>query len=103
MENRDLIMVLTTSMTVLIGCIVVLVWRWTAGSANKAVEPPKLVIPKVVAEPEEVDDGRKKVTIFFGTQTGTVEGFAKDDYAADDEEYEEKLKTETLTFFFLAT
>lgn len=77
MENRDLIMVLTTSVAVLIGCVVVLVWRRTAGSAKKAVEPPKLVIPKAVAEPEEVDDGKKKVTIFFGTQTGTAEGFAK--------------------------
>ncbi|CAI9783756.1 unnamed protein product [Fraxinus pennsylvanica] len=30
---------------------------------------------KAVVEPEEVDDG--KVTILFGTQTGTTEGFAK--------------------------
>ncbi|CAI9782948.1 unnamed protein product [Fraxinus pennsylvanica] len=123
MENRDLIMVLSTSVAVLIGCVVVLVWRRAAGSAKKTLEPPKLVIPKAVAEPEEVDDGKKKVTIFFGTQTGTAEGFAKalaeegnaryekanfkvidlDDYAADDEEYEEKLKKETFAFFFLAT
>ncbi|KAL2502148.1 NADPH--Cytochrome [Forsythia ovata] len=123
MENRDLIMVLTTSVAVLIGCVVVLVWRRASGSAKKAEELPKLVIPKAVAQPEEVDDGTKKVTIFFGTQTGTAEGFAKalaeegnaryekakfkvvdlDDYAADDEEYEEKLKKETVAFFFLAT
>ncbi|KAL0346037.1 UNVERIFIED_CONTAM: NADPH--cytochrome [Sesamum radiatum] len=122
MENRDLVMVLTTSVAVLIGCVVVLAWR--RGSAKKKpVEPPKLVLPKAAPEPEEVDDGKKKVSIFFGTQTGTAEGFAKafaeeakarsaaakfkvidlDDYAADDEEYEEKLKKETLAFFFLAS
>ncbi|XP_073277986.1 NADPH--cytochrome P450 reductase-like [Primulina huaijiensis] len=120
--NRDVMMLLTTSFAVLIGCVVVLVWRRAAGSAKK-VEPPRLVIPKAAGEPEEVDDGKKKVTIFFGTQTGTAEGFAKalaeeakaryqqakfkvvdlDDYAADDDEYEEKLKKETFAFFFLAT
>ncbi|KAK4404575.1 NADPH--cytochrome [Sesamum angolense] len=123
LENKDLMMILTTSLAVLIGCVVVLIWRRAAGSAKKkVVAPPKLVIAKAPAEPEEVDDGKKKVTIFFGTQTGTAEGFAKalaeeakaryqqakfkvidlDDYAADDEEYEEKMKKETLAFFFLA-
>ncbi|KAL0453448.1 UNVERIFIED_CONTAM: NADPH--cytochrome [Sesamum latifolium] len=124
LENKDLMMILTTSLAVLIGCVVVLIWKRAAGSAKKkVVEPPKLVVAKAPAEPEEVDDGKKKVTIFFGTQTGTAEGFAKalaeeakaryqqakfkivdlDDYAADDEEYEEKMKKETLAFFFLAT
>ncbi|KAI3444161.1 hypothetical protein Pfo_000826 [Paulownia fortunei] len=122
MENKDLLMMIATSVAVLIGCFVFMSWR--RGSAKKkVVEPPKLVVPKALVEPEEVDDGKKKVTIFFGTQTGTAEGFAKalaeeakaryqqakfkvidlDDYAADDEEYEEKMKKETLTFFFLAT
>ncbi|GER27817.1 NADPH cytochrome P450 reductase [Striga asiatica] len=123
LENRDLVMVLTTSVAVLIGCAVVLVWRRALGSARKElVEPPRLTVTKA-AEPEEVDDGKQKVSIFFGTQTGTAEGFAKafaeeakaryqqakfkvidlDDYAADDDEYEEKLKKEKLTFFFLAS
>ncbi|KAL0334388.1 UNVERIFIED_CONTAM: NADPH--cytochrome [Sesamum angustifolium] len=122
MENRDLVMVLTTSVAVLIGCVVVLAWR-RGSPKKKPVEPPKLVLPKAAPEPEEVDDGKKKVSVFFGTQTGTAEGFAKafveeakaryqqakfkvidlDDYAADDEEYEEKLKKETLAFFFLAS
>nr|CAQ37789.1 NADPH:cytochrome P450 reductase [Coleus scutellarioides] len=123
MENKDLMMMLTTSVAVLLGLVVYLVWRRGAGSAKKVVEPQKLVVPKGPVEVEEVDDGKKKVTIFFGTQTGTAEGFAKalaeeakarypqanfkvvdmDDYAADDEEYEEKMKKETFAFFFLAT
>ncbi|KAK6127085.1 hypothetical protein DH2020_039169 [Rehmannia glutinosa] len=78
MENRDLVMALTTSVAVLIGCAVVLMWRRAAGSAKKKeMEPPKPLVTKSAAEPEEVDDGKQKVAIFFGTQTGTAEGFAK--------------------------
>ncbi|KAK6127069.1 hypothetical protein DH2020_039193 [Rehmannia glutinosa] len=78
MENRDLVMALTTSVAVLIGCAVVLMWRRAAGSAKKKeMEPPKPLVTKAAAEPEEVDDGKQKVAIFFGTQTGTAEGFAK--------------------------
>jgi NADPH-ferrihemoprotein reductase len=120
-ENREIVMILTTSIAVLIGCVVVLIWRRSNGSRSRTLEPPK---PLIVKEPElDVDDGKKKVTIFFGTQTGTAEGFSKalaeeakaryekatfkvvdmDDYAADDEDYEEKLQKETLAFFFLAT
>ncbi|KAL4590009.1 hypothetical protein LXL04_002927 [Taraxacum kok-saghyz] len=122
-ENRELLTLFTTSVAVLIGCFVVLVWR--RSSTKKLVEdvkPEQIVVPKREKEPE-VDDGKKKVTIFFGTQTGTAEGFAKalleeakvryekasfkavdlDDYAADDDEYEERLKKESYAFFFLAT
>ncbi|CAH1426716.1 unnamed protein product [Lactuca virosa] len=69
--------VVYTSVAVLIGCFVVLVWR--RSSTKKPVqelEPMKIVVPKREKEPE-FDDGKKKVTIFFGTQTGTAEGFAK--------------------------
>ncbi|CAH9110383.1 unnamed protein product [Cuscuta europaea] len=123
MDNKELMMVLTTSVAVLIGCVVVLVWRRGSSSAKKAVELQKPTVRKAVEETDEVDDGRKKVTIFFGTQTGTAESYAKaladeakarydkanikvvdlDDYAAEDEEYEEKFKKESLVFFFLAT
>nr|UUV61163.1 cpr [Rubus chingii var. suavissimus] len=121
LENREFVMILTTSIAVLIGCVVVFVWRRSHAQKPKVVQPLK---PLVIPEPEpEPDDGSKKVTIFYGTQTGTAEGFAKalaeeakarydkvtfkvvdlDDYAADDEAYEEKLKNESVAIFFLAT
>ncbi|XP_057495873.1 NADPH--cytochrome P450 reductase-like [Actinidia eriantha] len=123
-ENRELLMVLTTAVALLIGCLAVLVWRRSSGqkSTTGAAEPPRPLMVNTEPEPE-IDDGKKKVSIFYGTQTGTAEGFAKalaeeararyekvtfkvvdlDDYAADDEGYEEKLKNENLVFFFLAT
>ncbi|GFY80691.1 P450 reductase 2 [Actinidia rufa] len=123
-ENRELLMILTTSVALLIGCLAVLVWRRSSGqkSTKGAAEPPRPLMVNTEPEPE-IDDGKKKVSIFYGTQTGTAEGFAKalaeeararyekvtfkvvdlDDYAADDEGYEEKLKNENLVFFFLAT
>ncbi|XWS52207.1 hypothetical protein CRYUN_Cryun11dG0047200 [Craigia yunnanensis] len=121
LENREFVMILTTSIAVLIGCVVVFVWRRAGSQKPKQIKPPK---PLIVKELEsEADDGKKKITIFFGTQTGTAEGFAKalaeeakarydkatfkvidlDDYAVDDDEYEEKMKKESLAFFFLAT
>lgn len=123
-ENKEVLMVVTTSIALLIGCAFLLIWRKSNGgkSSRALKEVPK---PLVFKEEEEVDedDGNKKVTIFFGTQTGTAEGFAKalveeakaryekatfkivdlDDYAPDDDEYERKLKKESLAFFFLAT
>ncbi|KAG4186128.1 hypothetical protein ERO13_A08G023216v2 [Gossypium hirsutum] len=121
LENKEFVMILTTSIAVLVGCVVVLVWRRSFSQKPKQITPPKPLIVK--DRGDEVDDGKKKVTIFFGTQTGTAEGFAKalveeakarydkatfkvvdlDDYAADDDEYEEKMKKESLAFFFLAT
>ncbi len=76
-ENRQLLMILTTSIAVLVGCAIVFVWRRSTGKkASRPVEPPRPLVVKTDLEPE-VDDGKKKVTIFFGTQTGTAEGFAR--------------------------
>ncbi|BBN06412.1 NADPH-ferrihemoprotein reductase [Marchantia polymorpha subsp. ruderalis] len=99
-----------------------LLWRKSSQSSTPAYQP---VTMRPVDVPEETDEGpQKKVTVFFGTQTGTAETFAKafaeegkarydgkvnfklvdlDDYAAEDEIYEEKLKKEKLAIFCVAT
>ncbi|KAI3694711.1 hypothetical protein L1987_77680 [Smallanthus sonchifolius] len=123
LENRELLLILTTSVAVLVGFFIVLARKRSSGKKyGKDLEPPKIIVPKRQLS-QVIDAGRKKVTIFYGSQTGTAEGFAKalyeeakaryekavfkvidlDDYAADDEEYAEKLKKETFAFFFLAT
>ncbi|GMN40150.1 hypothetical protein TIFTF001_009383 [Ficus carica] len=99
----SVIVIATTSVALILG-VLVLVWR---RSLDRSRELKQVVVPKplVKDEDDEVDvaSGKTKVTVFYGTQTGTAEGFAKDDYAADDDQYEEKLKKETLAFFMVAT
>jgi NADPH-ferrihemoprotein reductase len=78
-EDRHLLVLLTTSLAVLVGCGVALLVRRSAGapraSAAAQAQPRALAAkPKDESDP---DDGRQRVTVFFGTQTGTAEGFAK--------------------------
>ncbi|KAE9602425.1 putative NADPH--hemoprotein reductase [Lupinus albus] len=123
LENREFVMAFTTSIAVLIGCVVVLIWRRSNANKIEPIVVPKRLVEKNIDDDVEVDDGKKKVTVFFGTQTGTAEGFAKavaeeakarydkatfrvvdlDDYAAEDDEYEKKLKKEEVALFFVAT
>ncbi|KAG6507617.1 hypothetical protein ZIOFF_032967 [Zingiber officinale] len=119
-ENRLLIVVLSIVIVVLVGCVAIFfVWR---SSGRKPVEPSKPLVVKTQMDTKE-DQGKKKVTVFFGTQSRTAEGFAKalaeeakarypnaifkvmdiDEYATEDDEYEENLKKESLALFFLAT
>ncbi|KAG6476061.1 hypothetical protein ZIOFF_065296 [Zingiber officinale] len=113
-ENRLLIVILSIVIVVLVGCVAIFfVWR---SSGRKPVEPPKPLVVKTQMDIKE-DQGKKKVTVFFGTQTRTAEGFAKalaEEAKARypnaifkvmdiDDEYEENLKKESLALFFLAT
>jgi len=77
-ENRHLLVLLTTSLAVLVGCgVALLVRRSAAPRAGPAAQAqPRPLAAKPRDEPDP-DDGRQRVVIFFGTQTGTAEGFAK--------------------------
>ncbi|XP_059286788.1 NADPH--cytochrome P450 reductase-like [Lycium ferocissimum] len=113
------LLVVTASFAVVVGLVVLFVKKRSSSD-----HPSNEVKPPVVVEKEiEVEHGKVKVTVFFSTQTGTAQGFAKtlaeevkarykkavvkvvdmEDYAVDDDQYEEKLKKETLAYFLVAT
>lgn len=72
------IVIAATSIAVLIG-LLFLVWR-RSSDRSREVKPVIALKPPSSAKADEddlVDTGKTRVTILFGTQTGTAEGFAK--------------------------
>ncbi|KAM0838034.1 hypothetical protein ACQ4PT_061246 [Festuca glaucescens] len=129
-ERAEVRALLATLAAAVLGCALLVLWRRTAaGKKRKDADKASAALgtqgkkARQGTDEQLSDDGRKRVAVFFGTQTGTAEGFAKalaeeakarydkatfkvldlDDYAAEDEDYEEKLKKEKLALFFVAT
>ena len=79
--SDSVLLIVTTSFAVIIG-LLVFVWKRSSdrssSSSVKPVEVPKFSSSNKDEDDEvEVDSGKTKVSVFFGTQTGTAEGFAK--------------------------
>ena len=74
-----LLAVTTTAIAVLVG-LAFLIWRkWSPAeysSKKTPLAPPKPLLVRLDSEIEE-DPEKRKVAVFFGTQTGTAESFAK--------------------------
>eukprot|EP00249_Psilotum_nudum_P023195 c28784_g1_i1 orf=654-2702(+) len=125
LSENPLYLAMGFSVAALFLSIALLLWRSLGG--EKAARTELTAIKKLAVEVPEVeveDTTKKKVTILYGTQTGTAEGFAKalaeegkarydnkvnfnvvdlDDYGAEDEQYEQKLRKEAFVLFTLAT
>lgn len=77
-ESNTMLLAVTTAFAVLIG-LLVLLWGKSVDRSKevKLNVPPKPVVVSDEQDEMDVASGKIKVTIFYGTQTGTAEGFAK--------------------------
>jgi NADPH-ferrihemoprotein reductase len=81
-EGRALVATLAAAV---LGAALLVLWRRAAAGKKRKQEAAaaaeavhfKARSAKVADEEAEAAADRKKVTVFFGTQTGTAEGFAK--------------------------
>lgn len=81
----SVIVIAATSIAVLIGLLVI-VWRRSSDGSKEVKPVAALKLPISSKEEDEdlVDSDKTRVTILFGTQTGTAEGFAKVRLTFDD-------------------
>lgn len=77
-SSDGLIIIITTSVAVILG-FSYFVWKKSSSESKPIVVPKAVSVVPDDDEENEIDvgSGKTKLTIFFGTQTGTAEGFAK--------------------------
>jgi NADPH-ferrihemoprotein reductase len=83
-ERAEVRALLATLAAAVLGCALLVLWRRTAaGKKRKDADKASAALAtqgkkaRQGTDDQPADDGRKRVAVFFGTQTGTAEGFAK--------------------------
>lgn len=74
--SDTLLVIVTTSVAMMIG-ILVLLWKISSDRSKEAV--PKVLV-KEQEDEVDVPSGKTKVTVFYGSESGKAEGFAKVSY-----------------------